>query len=241
MEVTDQIKLVGCSKHIGKKMLLDHISLTIQREIFVSIIGPSGSGKTTLARLIAGLEKPDQGNIFINGELVSSDGKILKHPSGRKIGFIFQDLTLWPHFTVYQNVSFGLEANGVSNLKDEVFAVLKQFDIDKLQNRYPSQLSGGQQQLVALARSIIMRPSILIMDEPMANLDVKYKRQIRKIIKQLQTQGLTIIYITHDHREAFDLSDKIVLLNEGRIEESGSPQAIRLSANSFTKEFLEID
>lgn len=239
MEIRTHIRLEKCSKRLDDKIVLDAISLSIEAGNFISIIGPSGSGKTTLVRLIAGLEKPDSGEVFIDERLASGPNAIQMQPSERKIGFIFQDLALWPHFTVYQNVEFGLKVNGTTKLKEQVLSVLKRFGIEELQDRYPNKLSGGQQQLVALARSIALRPSLLIMDEPLANLDVRLKKGIRKIVNELRQEGLTFIYITHDHREAFDLSDKIVLLNQGRIEEFDSPEAIKNSSNVFTKEFLE--
>lgn len=241
MEIRPYIQIEKCFKAFNNKVILDNISLSIQQGHFLSILGPSGCGKTTLVRLIAGLDVPDGGEIFICEKLVSGSGKLFVSPSNRKIGFIFQDLALWPHFTVYENVSFGLKVNGTLNLKDEVNAALRQFGILEFQHRYPHELSGGQQQLVALARSIALRPSILIMDEPLANLDVKHKKTIRKIVKQLQQEGLTIIYITHDHREAFELSNQILVINKGQIEGLDSPQKIRNSNNLFIKEFLEVD
>lgn len=241
MEIKSYIRIEKCFKNFNGKIILDDISLSIRQGDFISVLGPSGCGKTTLVRLIAGLEKPDRGEIFIAEKLVSGSNQILIQPSDRKTGFIFQDLALWPHFTVGENVSFGLKVNGDLKSGEQVQTVLRQFGIAELENRYPHQLSGGQQQLVALARSIVLRPSILIMDEPLANLDVKHKKAILKIVKQLHQDGLTIIYITHDHREAFDLSDKIVLINQGKIEEYDSPEVIRNSNNIFTKEFLEVE
>jgi ABC-type Fe3+/spermidine/putrescine transport system ATPase subunit len=241
MEVKSYINIEKCSVRFNKQNVLSDISLSIEQGNFVSILGPSGSGKTTLVRLVAGLEIPHSGEIFIAGKLVSGSGKLFVQPSSRKTGFIFQDLALWPHFTVHENVSFGLKANGILNVDAEVLTTLNQFGIQDLQFRYPHELSGGQQQLVALARSIILKPSILIMDEPLTNLDVKNKRTIRRMVKQLQQNGLTIIYITHDHREAFELSDKILVINNGQMEAFDSPEKITNGDNAFIKEFLEID
>lgn len=241
MEIKTQIRLEQCSKSFKDKKVLDDISVPIEAGNFMSILGQTGSGKTSLARLIAGLEKPDAGRIFLDEKLASSPGKIHIPPHERKMGFIFQDLALWPHLTVYENVEFGLKVSEAPNLRESVFSVLNRFGIEQLKDRYPNKLSGGQQQLVALARSIALHPSTLIMDEPMAGLDVKLKRSIRKIVKDLQSDGLTIIYVTHDHREAFELSNKIVLLNNGRIEALGSPDEIRTGGNQFAMDFLEID
>ncbi len=241
MEIGTHIRIEHCSKRFNERKVLDDISFEIGVGNFITVLGQTGSGKTTLVRLIAGLEKPDSGKIFFGETLASGPDSIEMLPKDRKIGFIFQDLALWPHLTVYQNVEFGLKINGTRDLTDRVLSVLKRFEIDELKDRYTGKLSGGQQQLVALARSIALQPSVLIMDEPMASLDVKMKKSIRKIVKGLHHEGLTIIYVTHDHREAFELSDKIVLLNGGRIEEFGSPGEVRNSQKHFTKEFIELN
>jgi len=194
-----------------------------------------------LLRMISGLEKPDSGKIYLNGKLANENKGILIPSSQREIGFIFQDLALWPHFTVYENIAFGLTVKKADKTKSKISEILDFFAIDGHRNKYPSQLSGGQQQLVAIARSLVLNPKILLMDEPLANLDVKLKSKIRNQIRQLINNfSVTIIYVTHDHHEAFNLADEIVVLNNGKIEETGTPDEIKKSENAFVKEFIEI-
>jgi len=191
--------------------------------------------------MISGLEKPDSGKIYLNGKLANENKGILIPSSQREIGFIFQDLALWPHFTVYENIAFGLTVKKADKTKSKISEILDFFAIDGHRNKYPSQLSGGQQQLVAIARSLVLNPKILLMDEPLANLDVKLKSKIRNQIRQLINNfSVTIIYVTHDHHEAFNLADEIVVLNNGKIEETGTPDEIKKSENAFVKEFIEI-
>lgn len=235
------VSLQNITKSFGKTPVLKDISLNFEEGKFACLLGSSGSGKTTILRLIAGLEKPDEGQIYLNGKLASEKGKILIPSSQREIGFIFQDLALWPHFTVYENIAFGLKVKKAENVKSKISEILDFFGIDGHRHKYPSQLSGGQQQLAAIARSLALKPKILLMDEPLANLDVKLKSKIRKQIKELINNfSVTIIYVTHDHHEAFKLADEIVVLNEGKIEASGTPDEIQKSENTYVKEFIEI-
>lgn len=227
--------------------MLDDLDLSIEANQLVCLLGGSGSGKTTILRLIAGFETPDIGKISIENKIVSRSKQILIQPYERNIGFVFQDLALWPHFTVYKNIAFGLNEQkptdgreGEKNVKDQVFEMLDFFGLKGEAEKYPHQLSGGQKQLVAISRSLILKPKILLMDEPLANLDVKLKRKILELIKNLkQNFDLTIVYVTHDHREAFAIADKIIVLNEGKIEESGTVDQIKESKNEFVKYFLE--
>ncbi len=235
------VSLQNISKSYGTTPVINNLSLNINEGQFTCLLGSSGSGKTTILRLIAGLEKPDDGKIFLNGKLVSEKERILIPSSQRETGFIFQDLALWPHFTFYENIAFGLEVKKADKIKSKISEILDFFGIDGQRNKYPSQLSGGQQQLVAIARSLVLNPKILLMDEPLANLDVKLKSKIRKQIKDLINNfSVTIIYVTHDHHEAFNLADEIVVLNEGKIEAIGSPEEIQQSENAYVKEFIEI-
>ncbi|MFN2440021.1 MAG: ABC transporter ATP-binding protein [Chitinophagaceae bacterium] len=212
-----------------------------EEKSFTTILGKSGSGKTTLMRLLAGLEKPDEGSIYINGKIVSEGKKIIVPPHERNVGFIFQDLALWPHFTVYQNIEFGLKQKKIAGYKRIVKQTLDEFGIADLKNSFTHELSGGQQQLVALARSMALQPMLLLMDEPLANLDVKLKTQMRKLIKQLvKEKSISIFYVTHDHKEAMEMSDKIILLNEAGIAYYGTPANSIISDNPFVKEFMEV-
>jgi len=235
------VSLQNVTKFFGKSPALKNISLNLNEGQFTCLLGSSGSGKTTILRLIAGLEKPDNGKIFLDGKLVSENEKIVLPSSQREIGFIFQDLALWPHFTIYENIAFGLKVKKAESVKSKIFEILNFFGINDHRNKFPSQLSGGQQQLVAIARSLVLNPKILLMDEPLANLDVKLKSIIRNQIKELINNfSTTIIYVTHDHHEAFNLADEIVVINEGKIEEIGAPEQIQKSENIYVKEFIEI-
>ncbi len=242
MEREPVIQFKNCTKLFGSKTVLHNISFEVNEEnSFTTIIGKSGSGKTTLLRLVAGLEKLNDGRIYINGKIVSEGKKIIVPPHERNVGFIFQDLALWSHFTVYQNIEFGLKQKKIPDYKSKIMQMLDEFGIADLKNNYTHQLSGGQQQLVALARSMVLQPKLLLMDEPLANLDVKLKTQMRKRIKQLvKEKDISIFYVTHDHKEAMEMSDKMMVLNEGAIAYYGTPEQSIYSDNVFLKEFMEV-
>ncbi len=234
------IKLYNIQHRYKDKSVLNGLDLLIQKNQLTCLLGGSGSGKTTILRLIAGLEIPDSGTISIDNRTVSNSGEILIPAHKRDIGFVFQDLALWPHYTVYKNIAFGLIERKTSNIQEKVSDILKFFGIQEYGNKYPHQLSGGQQQLTAIARALVLEPKILLMDEPLANLDVKLKRKILDYIKMLNSKlNLTIIYVTHDHREAFAIADEIVVINNGIIEDKGTVQQIKNSNNEYVKYFLE--
>lgn len=242
MERESVIQFKNCTKLFGSKTVLHNISFEVNEEnSFTTIIGKSGSGKTTLLRLVAGLEKLNDGRIYINGKIVSEGKKIIVPPHERNVGFIFQDLALWSHFTVYQNIEFGLKQKKIPDYKSIVMQTMDEFGIADLKKNYTHQLSGGQQQLVALARSMVLQPKLLLMDEPLANLDVKLKTQMRQRIKQLvKEKNISIYYVTHDHKEAKEMSDKMMVLNEGAIAYYGTPEQSIYSDNIFLKEFMEV-
>ncbi len=242
MENKQLIQFTNCTKLFGSKTVLHNISFEVNEEnSFTTILGKSGCGKTTLMRLLAGLEKLNEGSIYINGKIVSEGKKIIVPPHERNVGFIFQDLALWPHFTVYQNIEFGLKQKKITGFKNIVMQTMNEFGIADLQNNFTHQLSGGQQQLVALARSMVLQPKILLMDEPLSNLDVKLKTQMRKrVIELMKEKNISIFYVTHDHKEAMEMSDKIMLLNEGAIAYYGTPVQSIHSDNIFLKEFIEV-
>ncbi len=234
------IKLDNITHLYGDKPVLQNLTLDIEANQLTCLLGGSGCGKTTILRLIAGLEIPKSGEINIENKTVTQNSQILVPPHQRGIGFIFQDLALWPHFTVYKNIAFGLTERKEKNIKDTVFEILDFFGLQDQAEKYPHQLSGGQKQLVAISRSLVLKPKILLMDEPLANLDVKLKRKILEHIKNLkQNFNLTIIYVTHDHKEAFTIGDQIVVLDKGKIEDKGTVEQIKNSKNEFVKYFLE--
>jgi len=234
------IELNNITHNYKDKCVFDDFSLNIESGKLTCLLGDSGSGKTTILRVIAGLEIPTKGNVIIDNKTLTSDSNIEIEANKRNIGFIFQDLALWPHFTVYKNIAFGLKEQNAENIKQTVNDILTQFGIEEHINKYPHQLSGGQKQLVAIARSLVLKPQILLMDEPLSNLDVKLKRKLLEHIKIIKQQyDLTIIYVTHDHREAFEIADNIVVLNNGEIEDSGSVEQIKSSNNEYVKYFLE--
>lgn len=234
------IKLSYITHSYGDKRVLQQLSLNIEANQLTCLLGGSGSGKTTILRLIAGLEIPQSGGITIANEQVTENRQIIIPPHQRNLGFIFQDLALWPHFTVYKNIAFGLTERKEQKVKESVYKMLDFFRLQEYAEKYPHQLSGGQQQLVAISRSLVLKPKILLMDEPLANLDVKLKRKTLDHIKNLkQNFDLTIVYVTHDHKEAFAIADNIVVLNEGKIQETGDVQQIKNSDNEFVKYFIE--
>jgi len=234
------INLKNISHSYDDKQVLDNLSLEIELNKLTCLLGGSGSGKTTILRIIAGLENPQLGEVSINSKVLTSNNNIIIPPNERKLGFIFQDLALWPHLSVFDNIAFGLIERKENNIKEKVYEILDYFNLKELSVKFPNQLSGGQKQLVAISRSLVLKPDVLLMDEPLNNLDVKLKRRILDYIKNLKHEfNLTIVYVTHDHKEAFAISDKIVILDKGKIEEIGTIEQIKQSSNEFVNYFLE--
>lgn len=234
-----KIILEHITHHYGEKEVLKDISVSFEQGT-TCLLGPSGCGKTTILRLIAGLERPSGGVVKINGTTVSENGAILVLPHQRKIGFIFQDLALWPHFTVYDNIAFGLKEKKEKNIKSKVSDLLDLFGISDKAREYPHQLSGGQKQMVAIARSLALQPEILLMDEPLANIDTQLKEDILQHLKAIQQQqGFTMLHVTHDHREAMNIGDYILIINAGKIEAAGTKEKIESSSSQFVKSFLK--
>lgn len=234
------VKLDNITHTYGARTVLHNLTLNVEANRLTCLLGGSGCGKTTILRLIAGLEIPQTGKITIENKTVTENAQIHIPPFQRNIGFIFQDLALWPHFTVYKNIAFGLTERKEDNVKETVFTMLDFFGLHEHAEKYPHQLSGGQKQLAAISRSLVLKPKILLMDEPLANLDVKLKKKILQHIKNLKQKfKLTIIYVTHDHKEAFMIADNIVVLDKGEIEEAGTVEHIKKSNNKFVKYFLE--
>lgn len=225
-----EIVLKNITKQFGKSTAVDNLDLVIHDGDFVSLLGPSGCGKTTTLRMIAGLETPTRGEILIDGAVVySSEKGIDLSPDKRGVGFLFQNYALWPHMTVYKNIAFGLEnlrwdSQKIQARVEELLDVLK---IREYVNRYPAELSGGQQQRVAIARTLATNPRILLMDEPLSNLDAKLRMEMRTELKRLhQETGATFVYVTHDQLEAMTLSTRICLLENGLLQQYSPPLEI---------------
>jgi len=219
-----QIRIAGVSKRFDDYLALDRVTLDVEGGEFLSILGPSGCGKSTLLRIIAGLEMPSDGDVHIAGKRVTGD-PVWK----REIGFVFQNFALWPHLSVFRNVSMGLELRKLpkAEIDTRVREALRLVQLDALANRLPAQLSGGQQQRVALARAVVLKPKVLLLDEPLSALDKNLRQDMQVELKSLQrTLGLTSIFVTHDQEEALSLSDRVVVMNKGVIEQVGTPQEI---------------
>lgn len=221
----------------GTVKAVDDVSLDIYAGEFLTLLGPSGCGKTTTLRLIAGFESPSMGRLLLNGQEITN-----QPPNKRDMALVFQTYALFPHMSVFENVAYGLETGKIprKNIQLKVEESLKTMGLQGLADRRPNQLSGGQQQRVALARSLVMEPSVLLFDEPLSNLDAKLRVQMRSEIHRLQRSlGITSVYVTHDQVEAMALSDRIVVMNKGRIEQIGSPEEIyRYPATRFVADFI---
>ncbi len=214
------IEVDRVSKSFGERVVINQLSLRIERSERVVLFGPSGCGKTTILRLLAGLEVPEQGSIRIDGRVVASSGKNLVPPEKRDLGMVFQDLALWPHMTVQQNLMFGLNARRVQKREADarVREMLQRVGLEHRNNAKPHELSGGEQQRVALARALVSRPSILLMDEPLSSLDDERKRTIASDLLGLQSQlGFTLIYVTHDRDETGLLASRVCQMRDGRV------------------------
>ena len=234
-ETIIEIKNINVS--YGSNHVLKEVSLNIDNKDFYTFLGPSGCGKTTLLRLIAGFEKSSSGELFIDGKEVSN-----LNPWDRDVGMVFQNYALWPHMTVYKNISFGLEEKKIDKkeIKTRVDEVLELVDLKDLSGRYPFQLSGGQQQRVALARTLVVKPKVLLLDEPLSNLDAKLRVQMRKELQDLHKKiGITSIFVTHDQEEANSMSTNLAILNEGIVQQVGKPVDLYNNPeNIFVANFL---
>ena len=216
---------------------VDNISLNIQKGQFVTLLGPSGCGKTTTLRMLAGLETPTEGKILINGKNVAN-----QTPDKRNTSMVFQSYALFPHLSIYDNIAYGLKVKKTSKevIRNDVAMACQMVNLVGLENRFSSELSGGQQQRVALARALVMKPEIILFDEPLSNLDVKLRIQTRIEIKRVQQMlGITALYVTHDQSEALSMSDEIVTINRGRIIQTGSPEDIYNNPqNAYVADFI---
>ena len=231
------IEIKNINVSYGSNHVLKDINLNIKNKDFYTFLGPSGCGKTTLLRLIAGFEKSQSGELFIGGKEISNS-----NPWERDVGMVFQNYALWPHMTVYKNISFGLEEKKIKNseIQKRVENVLELVDLKDLSKRYPYQLSGGQQQRVALARTLVVKPKVLLLDEPLSNLDAKLRVQMRKELLDLHNKiDITTIFVTHDQEEANAMSSNLAIFNEGIVQQVGKPVDLYNNpANTFVANFL---
>lgn len=219
------IELERVSKRFGEHAAVRDVSLSVKDGEFVTLLGPSGCGKTTTLRMIAGLLEPDDGKISVNGRTLSGPGWSVD-PQDRDMGMVFQNYALWPHKNVFGNVSYGLKMKGVAkrDQRRRVGRILDVVGLSGLEDRSPDELSGGQQQRVALARSLVTSPRILLLDEPLSNLDAKLRDRMRAELQDIQRQtGVTFVYVTHDQSEALSMSDRIAVLDQGNVEQFATP------------------
>ena len=236
MEAHD-VELRGVTKTFDDVVAVDELHLAIEHGEFLSLLGPSGCGKTTTLRLIAGFERPDEGQILIGGADVAA-----LPPYKRDVNTVFQSYALFPHLSVLDNVAYGLKQRGLRKPGRAVRALelLRLVKLERLADRKPRQLSGGQQQRVALARALVLAPKVLLLDEPLGALDLKVRKQLQIELKRIQSEvGITFVYVTHDQEEALAMSDRVAVMNEGRIEQLGPPREIYDSpATRFVADFI---
>jgi iron(III) transport system ATP-binding protein len=235
-----RISARGLTKRFGPLEVVSGVSFSIAEGELFTLLGPSGCGKTTLLRLIAGFYAPDAGEVLFDDLVVNS-----LPPHERGIGMVFQNYALWPHMTVHENAAYGLRLRKLpgNEIASRIRSVLEKVKLSGLEDRYPGQLSGGQQQRVALARALVLNPKILLLDEPLSNLDAKIRIQVRAEIRKLQKElGITTVYVTHDQEEALTLSDRIAVFNKGKVYQVGPPKALyERPENRFVADFIGIN
>ncbi|MGH7070065.1 MAG: ABC transporter ATP-binding protein [Acetobacteraceae bacterium] len=232
-----ELEVRNLVKRYSGQSVVGPISFSVRAGEFVSLLGPSGCGKTTTLRCIAGFETPSEGGILLAGERIDEEP-----PNRRNIGLVFQNYALFPHLSVFENVAFGLRIRrtGKAAIKQRVERALQTVGLPEMAGRHPEQLSGGQQQRVAIARSIVLEPRVLLFDEPLSNLDLKLRLQMRTELRALQRRlGKTVVYVTHDQGEALALSDRVVVMSKGRVEQIGPPREIyERPASAFVADFI---
>ena len=231
------VEVKGLAKHYGASKVFDKLSFSIEEGEFITLLGPSGCGKSTLLRCLAGLEKPDEGRIFVDGEDITQT-KAQK----RGIGMVFQSYALFPNMTVAENIAFGLKMQKLpkGEMLHRVAQAIRLVELVGNEKKYPNQLSGGQRQRVALARALVVKPRILLLDEPLSALDARIRRNLRDEIRSIQREmHLTTIFVTHDQEEAMTMSDRIFLMNKGQFVQVGTPEEVYLSpASEFAARFI---
>lgn len=233
------ILIENLTKNFGSNIILDHVNLEIKPGKLTALLGPSGSGKSTLLRLIAGLENPNSGSIWLTGKNAA-----FLSIQERQIGFVFQNYALFNHLTVFQNIAYGLKIQKLKNqqIKNRVHELLRLIQLEDFSNRYPSQLSGGQRQRIALARALAIEPKVLLLDEPFGALDIQVRKDLRQWLKKLHEKvSVTTLFVTHDQQEAMELAHEIVILKNGKVEQTGSPQELYdQPITDFVYQFLSL-
>ncbi len=237
------IRVSGLRKSFGNALAVEDVTFEVESGSILTLLGPSGCGKTTTLRMIAGLERPDHGEVRVGDRLITSvtEGVYLT-PDKRRMGMVFQSYAIWPHMNVFENIAFPLRAKRMppAEIRDKVMTMLQSLGLEGLHDRPAPLLSGGQQQRVALGRALICDPEVLLLDEPFSNLDARRRDEMRFELKEVQARfGVTTIFITHDQNEAMVLSDRVLVMNAGRIVQEGTPQAIyQRPSSKFVMEFL---
>jgi ABC-type sugar transport system ATPase subunit len=241
--MSTKIVIKNLTKKFGKVVAVNNVSLTVEPRSFLTLLGPSGCGKTTLLRCVAGLEDPDDGEIYIGDKLVYSHALGVSEPPGKRdLGLVFQNYALWPHMKVYKNMTFALEIQKLSkeDMDVRVKESLAEVKMDGYEDRYPREMSGGQQQRIALARMLAYRPKVFLMDEPLSNLDARLRMDMRSELKRLHfSSGATTIYVTHDQVEALTMSSDVAVMKEGVIQQMDTPDRIyHYPSNLFVADFI---
>ena len=235
------ITLNNITKNYGSVQIIQNFSDKFNDREFITLLGPSGCGKTTMLRMIAGFEKPTTGEIKIDDVVVSSADKFVP-PNLRNIGMVFQSYAVWPHMNVFDNVAYPLKIKRVSSseITERVINILEAVHLSPYVKRMPSELSGGQQQRIALGRALVSNPKVLLLDEPLSNLDAKLRESMRFEIKDVQQRfGITVVYVTHDQTEAMAMSDRVIVFNNGAVQQTDTPMNIyRNPANQFVADFV---
>lgn len=224
-----------CKEYDGEDSVIKNISFDVFNGEFLSILGSSGCGKTTILRMLIGVLAPTSGKILKDGKNITN-----MHPSGRGMGIVFQNYALFENMTVFMNVAYALKIRKISDYKEQTEDILKRLGLEELRDKKPAELSGGQQQRVAIARTMALKPDIILFDEPLSALDVSTRLLLREEIKKLQKEyGITMVYVTHDQEEAFAMSDRIMVMKDGEIQQIASPEElVEKPANDFVKEFV---
>ena len=236
-ETKEKLIISGLTKKFSKNEGVENVNISVKERELLTLLGPSGCGKTTILRAIGGFNKIDSGKIILDGNEIQD-----MPPEERPTGMVFQSYNLWPHMTVYENMAFGLQIrkHSKSQMKEEINEMLRLVRMEGTEKKYPGQLSGGQQQRIAIARALVLKPSLLLLDEPFSALDAKIRGQMREELKRIQREaGLTVIFVTHDQEEAMAISDRIAVMRRGFMDQVGSPEDIYDNPRTrFVAEFI---